>query len=163
MSKEKVIEMDIECQACNGTGVFTGMGERDGAAVMCYRCDGTGQSHYKFTYKEFTGRQKRKDIKRVYLTGYGYCVSPKPIDYDRIGFVDMSKEGVSYEEFLEGKNPKHIRKMACPLLADQGKVHDLKLYDDRCSDHCGYGNISSCDLYPDKNTCWDIFDKETNA
>lgn len=31
----------IECQACKGTGLYKGMAERDGAAVVCSHCHGT--------------------------------------------------------------------------------------------------------------------------
>ena len=41
----------IECQACGGTGLYKGMAERDGAAVVCSCCNGTGKT--EFTYNEF--------------------------------------------------------------------------------------------------------------
>lgn len=97
--------MDIECQSCNGTGVYTGIGERDGACVICTKCNGTGKYMYTFQYNDFTRRKVRKDVKRVFIKGYGYCVGTKPITLDNGVFVDFSKEGVSYEEFLNGKMP----------------------------------------------------------
>ena len=159
MSKEKTIEMDIECQSCNGTGVYVGMGERDGAAVVCRRCSGTGKFKYSFTYKDFTGLKKREDVTRVYLDGYGYCLAPKKIDFDKVGWVDLTKEGVSYEEFLEGKRPEHIRTFGCPMLCDQGACHRLEGFQDKAGCDCLGMRIVNCPKYSNRSRCWDIFDE----
>ena len=37
----KKIEMDIECPTCEGPGVYVGVLEREGAAVICNKCNGT--------------------------------------------------------------------------------------------------------------------------
>jgi len=43
------IEMDIECPSCNGTGLYCGMGEKEGVAVVCCKCQGSGKYHYVYT------------------------------------------------------------------------------------------------------------------
>jgi len=157
------IEMEIECPSCKGTGVYTGIGEHDGAAVVCYRCNGTGKYHYSYTYIPFTKRRKRKNIKRVYLSSYGYCIAPHEIDFDKIGKIDLSKEGVSYEEFIKGKKPKHIEQFGCPMLADQSACHDIKGFTDICHDkdhNDGWVSmITHCKYYPNKANCWVRFNK----
>ena len=35
-----ILEADVECTSCSGTGLYQGMAERDGTAVICYQCDG---------------------------------------------------------------------------------------------------------------------------
>lgn len=40
---EHIIKIECECNACKGTGLYVGMAERDGAAVVCYTCKGTGK------------------------------------------------------------------------------------------------------------------------
>ncbi len=157
MSERKKIELDIECQACGGTGIYAGMGERDGAGVVCNRCDGTGEYHYTFEYKEFEGIIKRDNVTRVYKSSYGYCFAPKKIDFARIGEIDLTQEGVSYAEFLEGKCPQHIREMACPMLADQSACHSMSGFTDMCN--CTGLLITECPQYKDKATCWERFDK----
>jgi hypothetical protein len=152
------IKLKIECKSCNGTGVYVGLAERDGAGVVCHTCKGTGCQDYNFTYTPFKKRQKRKDIKRVFIQGYGYCVGTKPITLDNGVFVDFSKEGVSYEEFLAGKMPEHIKQMGCPMLADQSACHDIKGFIDQCEKLNGgwIGHIPSCKC-KDKMACWERF------
>lgn len=140
----KTIEMKIECPACNGTGVYTGMAERDGAAVVCRQCKGTGAYQYKFSYNEFTGLKRRDDVKRVYKDGYGYVIVTGQIKFGETT-VDMDKEGVSYLEFLNGEMPGHITTIACPMQADQGACHNIKGFVDECMKlHGGWiGQISA--------------------
>ena len=159
----KTIKKEIECSSCKGTGIYVGMGEKDGAAVICHDCKGTGKYLYIFSYNDFAGRKKKADIKRVYLSSLGYCITPEDNSYDGIGMIEMSKEGISYEEFLEGKMPKHIKKMACPMSADQGACHDIKGFDDECkklNDNHYISHILSCKC-KDKMACWDRFEKES--
>jgi len=155
----KKIDLMIECQECGGTVVYQGMGERDGAAVVCTTCNGTGKEHYVFEYNEFSKRKERKDVKRVYRSGYGYCIAPKPITLSNGTFVDFSKEGVSYQEFLDGKYPDHIKRIACPMIADQSKCHGIKGFTDRCNELNGgwLSYIPECNC-KEKMKCWELFE-----
>lgn len=160
---KKKIELEIECQTCGGTGIYKGFAERNGAAVVCHTCKGTGCEKYHFAYTPFTKRSIDPTAKRVFITGYGYCVGTKPITLDNGVFIDFSKEGVSYDEFLSGKMPKHIKQMGCPMIADQGACHDIKGFTDRCNVlDGGYINvISSCRYQPGKSRCWKRFEQAT--
>lgn len=53
----------IECSSCGGTGLYAGFAEPQGEAVVCLRCSGTGWE--EFSYKPFTTRKPRSDIKYV--------------------------------------------------------------------------------------------------
>ena len=97
------IKMKIECPECSGTGVYSGMGESANTALICRRCDGTGAYNYVYHYTEFTGRKVKEGIKRVYKDGCGYKIGLGVINFGGHTEIDMDKEGVSYEEFLEGK------------------------------------------------------------
>jgi hypothetical protein len=154
----KKIEMEIECQACKGSGVYTGMGEREGAAVVCHKCDGTGAYQYKFSYNEFTGRKQRDDVARVYKSGYGYVISTGNVKFGDVD-IDMDKEGVSYQEFMNGHMPKHSESIACPMLADQGLCHKIPGFVDECMELNGgwVGQISSCKNQCNKRDCWKRF------
>lgn len=156
----KEIKMKIECPYCEGTGVYVGMGERDGAAVVCIRCEGTGSYEYKYQYNEFAGRKKRKDVTRVFLSGYGYCVGVTEVILDNGVRVDFSKEGITYEEFLGGKMPKHIKHLGCPMSADQSACHDIKGFTDVCNNLNGgwLSHIPSCRC-DDKAKCWERFER----
>jgi hypothetical protein len=158
----KKIEMNIECQACGGTGVYVGMAERKGAAVVCRTCKGTGCYGYSFSYNEFNGRRRKDGVERVYLDGMGYVLGTGKINYsDGIGEIDMDKEGVSYSEFLDGKTPKHIERLGCPVRANQDACHKIKGFIDECERLNGgwIGMISSCRNYPKKAECWKRFER----
>jgi hypothetical protein len=160
----KIIEMEIECPSCKGTGIYSGMSESGGVGVICFTCEGTGKYRYSYSYEEFTGRKVRKGIKRVYLQSYGYKIGTGVIDFDKIGLIDMDKKGVSYEEFLSGKMPEHIEKLACPMLADQGACHSIKGFVTECTQlNKGFiGHISSCSYMVNKHKCWERFKQHSS-
>lgn len=157
----KKIDIMIECPSCKGTGVYSGMGESKNVAVVCKTCKGTGEYHYVYSYNEFTGRKKATGIDRVYLDGYGYKIGKGKINFSDVGMVDMDKEGVSYDEFLEGKMPEHIKKLACPMLADQGTCHEITGFVDKCNELNGrhFSFIKECKYYPNREKCWKRFEK----
>ena len=153
--------IDISCPSCQGTGVYVGMSERHGAAVVCYKCDGTGKTEYH--YEEFTKRKVREDVTRVYKSSYGYVIAPKELEFKNYGGIDMRKEGVSYEEFLNGDTPKHIEKLGCPMMADQGACHSKDGFIDECFS-CGLmygGSITNCKHQKYKAECWERFNNES--
>ena len=161
MSKEKKIEMQIECPDCDGTGLYCGMGEGNGAAVVCRTCKGKGEKAFQYLYNEFTGRKSRTDVQRVYLSGMGYKIGTGKINFKNgIGEIDMDKEGVSYAEFLAGKMPTHIKKLGCPMSVDQGACHGIKGFVDKCEELNGgwIGLITDCKHQPNKMECWKRFE-----
>lgn len=158
------IEKRIECPPCNGTGVYVGMAERGGAAVVCRQCKGSGEYLYQFQYEEFTGRKKSTGVKRVYRQSYGFVIGTSKINFgDKI--VDMASEGVSYDEFCAGKMPEHTKSIACPMLADQGSCHKIEGFTDECMKiNDGWiGNITSCKGQREKSSCWKRFEASRKA
>ena len=155
------IELDIECTKCGGTGVYVGFAECEGASVICHWCNGTGCEHFKFEYELFKERKIKKDVKRVFISGYGYCVGTKPITLDNGTYIDFSVEGVSYGEFLAGKMPQHIENLACPMLADQSACHKIKGFVDRCNALDGgyICSIPKCNFTKNKARCWERFNR----
>jgi len=155
----KKIELVVECPSCEGTGVYKGMGEGRLTAVVCYPCDGTGAYKYSYSYKDFTKRNTVTDVERVYLSGMGYKLGLGKIKFSDIGEIDMDKEGVSYLEFINGKKPHHIKKLGCPMRADQGACHNKEGFTAECDRlHGGWiGKITTCKEYPNKKKCWDRF------
>ena len=158
----KTIEMLIECPSCKGTGLYSGMGEKKNVAIICHNCEGSGKHLYKYSYNEFTARKKKEGVKRVYLSGYGYCIADGILNFTGIGEIDMDKEGVSYDEFAGGKMPTHIKQLACPMLADQGGCHDINGFTDRCNDlGRGWGSdITKCKNRDNKKECWELFENK---
>jgi hypothetical protein len=82
-----------ECSSCYGTGLYSGMCEAEGEAVVCIRYAGTGCE--EIGHKPFVKRHGRKGIKTVrwsqgqfIATGVG-------------GFM----KSIAYSEFAKGKFP----------------------------------------------------------
>lgn len=160
----KKIEMEIQCKSCGGTGVYVGMAEREGAAVVCSSCNGTGKCWYAFEYEEFTGRKKKDGVTRVYKSSYEFVIAPKKIRFENLGEIDLSEEGVDYADFLAGSMPGHIKSLVCPMLADQGACHSIEGFVDECGRLDGQGSLigrflSSCAYQRNKATCWERFEQ----
>lgn len=60
------ITVKAVCDACNGTGLYSGMCEREGTAVICLGCGGAGCE--LMTYTPFERRKGRRDIQTVSLS-----------------------------------------------------------------------------------------------
>lgn len=149
---KKHLEIVMECGACSGTGLYVGMAERDGAAVVCHQCDGTGRYVFKQSYNEFEGRQKRKEIKRVYRTNPGICVNG----------TGAVPGGVSYKDWVDdpksvNKPGTEMREHVCPAWWYQGADYKKKPNWKEC---IGMGTFSSCKSFPNKGECWKRWDKE---
>jgi len=158
--KTVTFEMECECDECKGTGLYVGMAERDGAAVICNRCDGRGKVIIKQTYTKFTKRKVRKNVKRVYQTCGGFVISANDVTTKEGITIKFSNAGVDYKDWLNGESPKPIEDLMCPYLHTgqelQSKdVNDL--YKTKCSKYLAWGNITSCKCYKDKHLCWKIY------
>ena len=86
-------EVLAECSSCNGTGLYRGFAEREGVAVVCVVCNGTGCT--KLRYKPFVKRHGRRDVKYVHRSK-GMFIGTG---------VGPSGGRVSYEEFEKGRMP----------------------------------------------------------
>ena len=52
-----------ECGDCGGTGLYSGMCEGNGEAVICLGCQGTGCKEVR--YKPYSGRKGKRGIRTV--------------------------------------------------------------------------------------------------
>lgn len=153
---EHVIEYDCECGDCDGTGLYVGMGERDGAAVVCYRCKGTGQKHITITYRDFEGRKHHKDVQRVFEVNPGITIGSEP----SVGLRLSDFGGMPYQDWKQGlpfPPGSEDRRFTCPAwwyqTADYKKKPNWK-------DCLGCGSFSGCQFFPTKAMCWARFDRE---
>lgn len=151
---KKTFKVKEKCQSCNGTGIYNGMGERDGFGVVCHNCKGTGCHEFEHTYEEFTKREDAKGIKHVIKTNPGICVGTGN-DYK---FTDFG--GMSYKDWNDGKSfPKgsEMRQFTCPAWWYQSTDYKLKPDWDICTFG---GTFSGCKNFGNKEKCWQRFDKE---
>lgn len=159
--KDKV---KIQCDDCGGTGLYIGLAERDGNAVVCNNCRGRG--YIMSSAIPFTSKKHRHDVKRVFL--------PLDICVDR-----SSRGGVDYADWLKSESAvlskgTEMRSYTCPMeykhLSMSRNFHTLvdfpvKLREkcNRCVDFdCGnseYVNFEDkCVHYQTKHKCWNEID-----
>ena len=149
MTQTQQDTISAQCRGCQGTGVYTGMGERYGMAVVCHTCRGTGEE--KIPYVPFTGRQEREDVLRVVSTNPGIALTP-----------DSTQGGVSYQQWLSNPDSvrergREIREHTCPAWWYQGANHDKYPEWEEC---IKIGAFSSCPSFAQKEKCWEKFDQE---
>ena len=156
----KRIEFDQECDKCNGTGLYVGMAEHDGAAVVCYHCGGTGKYHFVHDYKEFIERKENNSVKRVYQANPGIVIGErrgvcKLEDFGGLAIEDW-KIGILFTAGTEDRN--HI----CPCWFYQSADRKKKPEWEECRESLG-ATFSHCPRFAKKEKCWERFDTEAHA
>lgn len=63
-----------ECASCGGTGLYSGMCEGEGHAVICLTCAGTGCD--EIDYKPYNGRKKKRGIKTIQASRGRFLFGP---------------------------------------------------------------------------------------
>ena len=90
--ERRTVKIKTECGSCRGTGLYRGMAEPKGVAVVCLRCNGTGCAEVEYT--PFTERKRRDDVQTVKLSRGTFILSCGPVG-----------DSVTYSEFMAGKMP----------------------------------------------------------
>jgi len=68
-----------------------------------------------------------------------------------------------YKDWLSGKpflRGMENRKFTCPAWWYQSANYELKPSWDDNHRHCGFGSFSACKYFPQKEGCWEKWDKE---
>lgn len=144
----KTVKIHEHCGACDGTGLYVGRAERDGAAVVCSRCGGTGGVHREL--RVFTGRVLRPNIRRVYQRGTGFVVG------EGGGLTLESFGGIPYEvwdpakPFPEGRED---RERTCPFW-----FHSQRWKHAGCNDNSPGNRHSDCQHFAERGKCWKLYD-----
>lgn len=146
----KTINYECQCENCEGTGLYCGMGEHDGFAVVCKNCGGTGKKIVCHTYKEFEGKKRHPNCRIVLETNPGYGVG---------GSGDFG--GMPYEEWLKGKPflpGMEMRKLVCPQQWFQSANYKKSPNWIECE-----YIIKDCSRLPWKEQCWERYDKQNEV
>jgi len=85
--------IEIECGDCRGTGLYSGMCEGPGLAVVCLRCEGTGCQKLRIT--RFTKRKAKSGIRTVRQSRGSFIGT---------GVGATGKE-ITYKEFSQSPQP----------------------------------------------------------
>lgn len=150
------IQVDVECSSCGGSGLYCGFAEKNGCAVICSTCNGTGCE--KISYKPFVKRHIKHTIKRVFKSSYGYCHGPNNVITDEGVLIRFEEGGCTYQEWLNGAEPKPVKDLYCPYLWNNRGIGNEPL--NRCKeDNTLCGRISNCKYYKDKAKCWELYEK----
>jgi hypothetical protein len=151
------IKILVQCSSCKGTGLYVGLSEMDGCAVVCSRCKGTGEMTLEYEY--FTGLKHREGVRRVFKSSFGYVHSAE----DSEG-IEFSKGGCTYDEWIAGEKPRPVKTLYCPLAWENQELANKdhpkhSLYMGRCSYGIDFGrSISDCNYFKQKSECWGIYD-----
>lgn len=149
-----VFELDCKCKDCDGTGLYVGLAENSGSAVVCYKCKGTGKGHIKLEWEDFDGRVERDDVSRVLECNPGICVRQN----EEMGFSLEDFGGMSYADWQDGKpfpQKSEMRKFTCPAWWYQTADYDRKPKWDEC---IGIGSFSNCKHFCNREECWERWD-----
>lgn len=157
---KQTIEYDARCGSCKGTGLYIGLCERDGAAVVCHSCGGKGWNHHVLTYDDDTDDdtrwRPRTDVKRVFETAAGICIGiSKDGEYALEDFG-----GMPYSDWADSKTfpPRsEMRNFTCPAWWYQAADYKRKPKWDEC---VIIGSFSGCPYFGTKELCWKRWDKE---
>jgi len=151
-----VFKQQAACTSCGSTGLYVGVGERDGAAVVCHTCKGTGEKTIRVEWDDFEGRGRRDGVERVYETNPGICIGTgKPA---RFALSDFG--GMLYQDWLDGRQFERgmeNRGFTCPAWWYQSANYNLKPKWDAC---LIAGSFSDCPHFTNKAACWSRWDRE---
>lgn len=139
--------IDRACVSCKATGLYIGLAERDGSAVVCATCKGAGVERVTVEWDDFTGRRPIPTVVRVYEVNPGIVVGAEIIG------------GMPARDWYAGKPftaGMEMRRFTCPAWwyqsADYKKKPDWR--------ECGFGSFSDCSSFPAKDKCWTRWDAE---
>lgn len=58
-----------ECTSCSGTGLYCGLAEPKGTAVICYSCRGKGYAGHLTEGRPFSERKPKPGVHQVFTDG----------------------------------------------------------------------------------------------
>ena len=87
------VTVKTQCGSCGGTGLYCGIAEPEGVAVVCLTCKGTG--YRELVYTPFTSRWRRTDVQTVQLSRGSFILSCGP-----------TGRSITYEQFIGGEMPE---------------------------------------------------------
>jgi len=148
------IELKQKCISCGGTGLYSGMGESEGCAVVCFTCKGTGCQDYIHEYEDFEGLVESTDIEWVYQVNPGIKVGRGD------GYELKDFGGISYKAWRQDKPftlGTENRKFTCPAWWYQSADYEKMPKWKEC---IGIGSFFKCSHFDNKALCWERFDKE---
>ncbi len=147
------IRIKHQCESCDGTGLYVGMAERDGAAVVCSSCKGKGWQESVF--QPFTVRKKKPGVRRVFQVNVGIVIG----ENEKVKLEDFG--GMPIKNWLAGEpfgRGTEMRKYSCPKWWAQSTEHSSVKWKE-CDTFLGR-MFSDCGFFKNKADCWERWDSE---
>lgn len=153
MSEQSKISVSAVCRSCSGTGLYVGMAERNGAAVVCATCRGTGET--SVAYEPFVERAAPPEKVTSVHVARGYGLDPAH---------PLCDGGMPVEGWKPGATVPADEKLYCPFLYTH-------------QDWCAHPDpkwggppfaavgrmIPDCPLWPQKAECWQRYHEASDA
>ncbi len=150
---ENELHYDCQCESCKGTGLYIGWAERDGFAVVCHSCQGTGRRDIIIKFTPFTGRVKPSNVVRVLQVNPGIIVGCGGHKREEFG-------GMDFQEWWGGKPfppGSEMRNFTCPAWWYQSVAYDKKPDWKEC---ISSGLFSLCRYFKAKAQCWERWEND---
>lgn len=150
--ERNTISYTCACSDCAASGLYQGMCERDGAAVVCRTCRGTGRREIHVSYLPFLGRRSADGVVRVYQVNPGIVV-------DGLGTVPggCSREEWEQDQSAPARVGAEMRGHTCPAWWYQSADYKRKPAWPEC---IGSRSFCDCPHFPAKAGCWERWDRE---
>lgn len=139
--------MQDYCRSCGGSGIYVGLGERDGAGVVCHTCKGVPRS-------------AREGITRVFLYNPGILIGVDNAKGLTLGLKLCDFGGMPIEDWLALRPfvvGTEMRQFSCPAWYYQAVNEKLRPRWHECA---GTGTFSKCSSFGDKAQCWARWDDQ---
>jgi len=155
------LRIERQCVSCHGTGLYCGFAEKNGAAVVCHTCKGSGKEVIEIDNTAFTGRTERKGVKRVFQHNPGFGIGTGNNQEGRSYRLE-DFGGIPYADWAAGKpfGPgTEMRQFVCPHWWFQSVDYDRKPNWPEC-DEMGCGSFRNCPHFENKDRCWSRYDQD---
>lgn len=148
------ISVQAVCNACGGTGLYIGMAERDGVAVVCSTCNGSGAMTVRYT--PFKRQLPAPASVTSVHVARGYVLGDKHPACDG---------GLPIEQWKQGVIVPADEKLYCPYLYTHQDwcAHPRDPENNHNNAPMLWGRIDECPYWIEKDECWKRFHADPKA
>jgi hypothetical protein len=158
--EKHVWKQKAECRCCLGTGLAYGNIRDVGSVCSCY--GGSGCEIIEVQWKDFKGRRRLSNIKRVTrdIPGIDFVKMSRLFEEETLAAIG----GMSYEDWFNDKPfppNSEPRRFCCPQDWYHHVNESLAPNWEECrKSRVAWTSNDYCEYYHCKEKCWERFDKE---
>lgn len=83
------MRINTACDSCGATGLYSGMCEGPGRAVVCLDCGGTGCQEIE--YRPYEGRKRKRGIRIIQASRGRFLIGPMGGGGDEMTYVEFER------------------------------------------------------------------------